>query len=81
MQLLYGVATAMPFLGIREIDAVLSYFVKSEKFLTSLAVKVCLNVAPEMITVLVLVIAGIAARDIRRTMKEAAPPLSISTSN
>ena len=60
----------MPFVGIRELDAVLSNFIASHTFLTSLAVKVCLSVVPEMIATITFVIAGLAARNIKREMKD-----------
>jgi hypothetical protein len=62
--LLHGVAIALPFVGIRELDAVLSNFITSHAFLTSLAAKVCLSVVPEMITVITFVATGLAARNI-----------------
>ncbi|KAE9379548.1 hypothetical protein N431DRAFT_451397 [Stipitochalara longipes BDJ] len=68
-KLLHGVTVALPFVGIREFGAVLSNFVTSRAFLTSLPAKVCLSVIPEMIVIIILVTAGLAAHDIRGEMK------------
>jgi len=54
----------MPFVGIRELDAVLSNFVTSHTFLTSLAVKVCLSIVPEIIATVIFLAAGLAALNI-----------------
>jgi hypothetical protein len=67
--LLNGVVFALPFIGIRELDAVLSNFVTSHTFLTSLAVKICLSIVPEIIAVMIFVCAGFGSRNIRREMK------------
>jgi hypothetical protein len=69
MKLLFGVVTAMPFVGLRELDAFLSNFVTSESFLTSLPVKICLSVVPEIIATIAFVAAGFAARNYSAEMK------------
>lgn len=69
-KLLYGLIVALPFIGIRELDAVLSNFVTSHTFLSSLAVKVCLSVVPEMIATVCFVTAGLITRNIKREMED-----------
>jgi hypothetical protein len=55
--------------GLRELDAVLSNFVTSREFFTSLAVKVCLSTIPEMIAVVVFIVAGLATYNIRAELR------------
>jgi hypothetical protein len=72
--LLYGVTLALPFIAVRLAYAVASFVLEldhpTSSFLTSLPIKVCLSVVPEVIVVLVLVVAGIATLNVNKALVE-----------
>ncbi|KFY98254.1 hypothetical protein V500_01751 [Pseudogymnoascus sp. VKM F-4518 (FW-2643)] len=63
-KLLHGVAAALPFVALREIFAAGSSYGPSSSFTSSLAVKICLGVVPEMLSIIVLSVAGLRSRNI-----------------
>ncbi|KFY33594.1 hypothetical protein V494_07476 [Pseudogymnoascus sp. VKM F-4513 (FW-928)] len=63
-RLLHGVAAALPFIALREIFAAGSSFAPSSSFTSSLAVKICLSVVPEMVSIIILSVAGLSTRGI-----------------
>ncbi|KFY02097.1 hypothetical protein V490_00638 [Pseudogymnoascus sp. VKM F-3557] len=63
-KLLYGVAAALPLIALREIYAAGSSYAPSSSFTSSLAVKVCLGVVPEMLSITILSVAGLLTRGI-----------------
>ncbi|MCJ1391435.1 hypothetical protein MMC18_004299 [Xylographa bjoerkii] len=70
-KLLYGVLVALPLVALRLIYAIISLFLEaggsSSAFTTSVAVKVCMSVVPEMIVTIVFVVAGISTRSMHKT--------------
>lgn len=71
--MLLGVLCGLPFLGVREIYAMLSVFIANPNFKNNTAAKVVLSVVPEMIVTVFLVLAGVKTRNISklRTMNKA----------
>lgn len=76
--LLYAVSLALPFVGCRELYAVLSTFLTSPTFANSLAIKVCLSVVPEVIAMVLFTAGGLStlqiAQKIRTTGKKGGKP-------
>ncbi|OJJ42123.1 hypothetical protein ASPZODRAFT_20769 [Penicilliopsis zonata CBS 506.65] len=71
--LLLGIVWALPFNAIRLVYAVTSLLLEakasSSVFLTSTAIEICLSVVPEMIVAIILVVAGVKTRNMRRDSK------------
>lgn len=67
--MLYGVIATLPFNGLRLVYSVASLILRVEHptsgFLSSTAVEVCLGVVPEMLVVIILVVAGLKTRGVR----------------
>lgn len=64
MQLLFGVFRGLPFIGLREVYALLSVFITNPDFKNKTAVKVVMSIIPEMLMTLLLVFVGIRTRNI-----------------
>ena len=67
-QLFIGVVVALPLVALRLVYAVVSLMLElntsPSHFTTSLAVKVCLSVVPEMLVTVVLLVVGVSTRNI-----------------
>lgn len=66
-QLLLGVVIALPLVAVRLVYGVSSLMLELNnpysEFTTSLAIKVCLSVIPEMLLTIVFVVVGISTRN------------------
>ncbi|KAJ5664592.1 hypothetical protein N7462_011405 [Penicillium macrosclerotiorum] len=71
--LLYGVIATLPFNGIRLVYSVISIILRVEhphsEFLSSTAVEVCISVVPEMLVVIILIMAGLKTRELNQLFK------------
>lgn len=67
--LIWGIITALPFIGCRALYALLSTFVQSASFRDSQAVKAAMSTAPEIVTVIVLVYMGVKTKDMSKLRK------------
>ena len=67
-QLFIGVVVALPLVALRLLYGVVSLILElnpsPSHFTTSLAVKVCLSVVPEMLLTVILLAVGLSTRDI-----------------
>lgn len=61
--LLHGVLVAMPFVGMRMVYGVLSFFLTDPHFAKSTAAKIVLSVIPEVIVTVALLVVGIITRN------------------
>jgi hypothetical protein len=69
LQVLYAVSLALPFIGCRELYAILTTFLTSQSFATSLVAKVLLMVVPEMIAVTVFTAVGLSTLKIAQKIR------------
>lgn len=72
-QLLHAVIWTLPFNGVRLVYAVTSLILRTthpdSSFLTSTPATVCLSVVEEILVVLILIVAGVRTRGLRKTVK------------
>ncbi|KAL1899577.1 hypothetical protein Sste5346_002979 [Sporothrix stenoceras] len=71
--LLHAVIWTLPFNGVRLVYSVASLILRTthpnSSFLTSTAANVCLSVVEEILVVLILIVAGVRTRGLRKTVK------------
>lgn len=67
--MIYGVSLVLPFIGIRELYAILTTFLTSQSFANSLVAKVLLSVVPEMIAVTAFTAVGLSTLKIAQKIR------------